>query len=481
VDTVSEVVEQLRAALAKRDAVIAEQAKLIASLTTKVVALEALVLRQNEVLGRNSGNSNLPPSSDGPGASGAQARPTPKSGRKRGGQKKHKGSHRALLPAEKVDEFVDMFPARCEACDAPLPKTPDTRPKRHQHTELVPFAPHVTEYRRHEVCCLACGHRTRALYDDDIIPSSAFGPRLMATVALLTGVYHLSRRKAVSLLYELLGLRISTGSVSNIEKRMSQAVEPAVDEAWAVARAAPVKHTDGTTWRQAGVMLALWTLATVRATVFKIVSNGRRETLERELLPTVQGVLVSDRATALKFWVMKQRQVCWAHLLRKFVSFAERDGPARTLGRELLDGTALIFAYWTEFKEGRVTREQMIGRMAPVRADFERTVQRAVAAEIDGLSGSCADIWEHREALWTFIETAGVEPTNNHAERELRGFVLWRKRSFGTQSDRGNRFAERLMTIAHTARKQGRELLAFLVSCASRTVDEPVPSLFATA
>lgn len=453
------MIERHRAELAKRDAVNAAQAKLIATLTMKVEALEALVGRQGELLGRNSGNSNLPPSSDGPaGAGGAKSHPKPTSGRTRGGQKKHKGSHRALVSAEQVDEVVDMYPGRCEACDGWLPKTPDPRPKRHQHTELAPFAPHVTEYRRHEVCCPTCGHRTRALYDDDIIPSSAFGPRLMATVALLTGVYHLSRRKAVTLLYELLGLRISTGSVSNIEKRMSQAVEPAFDDAWAVARAAPVQHTDGTTWRQAGALLALWTVATVAATVFKIVPNGQRATLEQEIVPRGEGVLVSDRAAALKFWAMERRQICWAHLLRKFVSFSERDGPTRTLGRELLDCTGLVFAYWVDFKEGSLTREQMTARMAPVRADFERTLQRAIGAEIKGLSGSCADIWEHQKALWTFVETAGVEPTNNHAERELRGFVLWRKRSFGSQSDRGNRFAERLMTIAHTARKQGREV-----------------------
>ncbi len=482
VDTPSEVVEEHRAELAKRDAVVAEQAELIAVLTVKVGALEALVLRQNELLGRNSGNSNLPPSSDGPsGASEAKLRRAPKKGRKRGGQKGHKGSHRALVPVERVDEVVEMYPARCEACEAWLPKTPDTLPRRHQHTELAPFAPHVTEYRRHAVCCPTCGHRTRALYDDDIIPRSAFGPRLMATVVLLTGVYHLSRRKAVSLLYELLGLRICTGSVSNIERRMSQAVKPAFDEAWDVAQAAPVKHADGTTWLQAGALLALWTVATAATTVFKIIPNGRRKTLRSEILPTTGGVLVSDRETALKFWVMKRRQICWAHLLRKFVSFSQRDGPAGTLGRELLDCTGLVFAYWVDFKEGRLTREQMAARMAPVRADFERTLQRALATEIKGLSGSCADMWEHREALWTFVEVVGVEPTNNHAERELRGFVLWRKRSFGTQSDRGNRFAERLMTIAHTARKQGREILAFLVACATRTDDDPMPSLFATA
>ena len=439
------------------------------------------VLKQAEMLGRNSKNSSLPPSSDGPGGASTKPRKKSKKGRKRGGQKGHKGFHRALLPPELVDEVVDMYPARCEHCAQWLPKTPDARPHRHQHTELSPFAPHVTEYRRHQVRCGACGHRTRAIYDDDIIPQSAFGPRLKSVVVLLTGVYHLSRRATVRLLRELLGLRISTGSVSNIEQQMSDAVKPAFDEAWEQARAAPVKHTDGTSWLQTGVLLALWTLATVGATVFKILPNGQRATLRSEILPDPSGVLVSDRATALEFWAMKLRQICWAHLLRKFISFTQRDGPARTLGQELLDCTAVIFAYWGDFKEERLTREQLIARMAPVRADFERTLRRAIEADIEGLSGSCSNMWKHREALWTFVDTEGVEPTNNHAERELRAFVLWRRRGFGSRSERGDRFAERLMTIAHTARKQGRDILAFLVACATRTEDEPVPSLFAEA
>jgi transposase len=98
------------------------------------------------------------------------------------------------------------------------------------------------------------------------------------------------------------------------------------------------------------------------------------------------------------------------------------------------------------------------------------------------LSGSCADILEHRSALWTFVQQAGVEPTNNHAEREIRAFVLWRRRSFGTQSARGNTFAENLMTVAHTARKQQRNVLAFLTECCEAAASEVrPPSLFGCA
>ena len=72
-----------------------------------------------------------------------------------------------------------------------------------------------------------------------------------------------------------------------------------------------------------------------------------------------------------------------------------------------------------------------------------------------------------------------VRPRHSHAERELRAFVLWRKGSFGTQSERGNRFAERLMTIAHTARKQRKNVLEFLTACCVAHADgAKSPSLF---
>ena len=174
----------LRAQLADRDATIALQAKTIAALTAKVEVLEVLVKKLVEQQSRNSTNSNLPPSSDGPGGASAKAGKKPnKKGGKRGGQPGHKGSHRVLVPAEQVHEFIDMFPARCDDCHESLPKTPDAAPTRHQHIELAPLLPHVTEFRRHEVCCSSCGHRTRAHYDDDVIPRYAFGPRV-AAVAL---------------------------------------------------------------------------------------------------------------------------------------------------------------------------------------------------------------------------------------------------------------------------------------------------------
>jgi len=346
---------------------------------------------------------------------------------------------------------------------------------RHQTTELPPVKPHTTEHRYHAVQCSGCAHRTSAPF----APPPTFGPRLCAVVALLTGVYHLSRRSTVSLLSDLVGVRMSLGAVSAIEGRVSEAVKPAVEEAWQKVDQQQVKHTDGTTWFQSGSLCALWTIATTAATVFVVLTDGKAKTLE-PLFGKKVGVLVSDRATALGFWAMKSRQVCWAHLLRKFIAFSGRGGTARALGDELLDYMRIMFTYWDDAKTGRIDRAEFRRLMAPLRKGVEAALRRGVDKKIHGVSGSCADILKHAEALWTFVERDDVEPTNNHAERELRAFVLWRKRSYGTQSERGNRYAERLMTIAHTARKQGADVLSFLVACCTaKRTHGAAPSLFA--
>jgi len=240
--------DELHEALAERDAEIARQGDKnarqaeaiverdveVARLAGEVGRLTELVASLEERLGLDSSNSSKPPSSDTPASRNKRkaARKKRKVGGKRGGQKGHKGHRRELLPESEVDELVDLYPELCENCWEPLPQVADPYAKRHQVTELPPVKPHTTEYRRHKVQCACCGHRTRAKRDERV-PQTAFGPRLTALMALLTSVYHLSRRKTTELLSNVLGVGISLGALSAVEARVSEAVRPAVDEAWA--------------------------------------------------------------------------------------------------------------------------------------------------------------------------------------------------------------------------------------------------------
>jgi transposase len=455
------------------------QTALIEEQRIEIARLRVLVAELSEKLGQNSRNSHLPPSSDGPGGARKHGGQKKKSGRKKGGQKGHRGRHRELLPEAQVDTVVDLFPKDCEGCSRRLPEVSDVCASRSQVTEVPPIRPHTTEFRQHAVTCVCCGHTTRAT-GVGIIPVSPFGPRLMGMVGLLTGVYHLSRRRAGQALNDILGVRISLGAVSSIEARVADAIEPAVAHAWASAHQAEVKHTDATAWLSSGVARSLWTIATSTVTVFKILADGSAKTVG-PLFAALKGILISDRATVFSFWAMKQRQICWAHLLRKFVAFSERGDTGRAFGLDLLSYAGLVFEYWHAYRDGTLDKATFQSWINPVRLQFEICLRRAVAANIRHVSGSCADILKHQEALWTFVERDDVEPTNNHAERELRQFVMWRKRSFGTQSDRGNLFAERVMTVSHTARKQNINVLAFLTACCQALQTGAVPPLLIVA
>ena len=67
-----------------------------------------------------------------------------------------------------------------------------------------------------------------------------------------------------------------------------------------------------------------------------------------------------------------------------------------------------------------IERVNSVRLVQAVRDAMKPCLERAANAGIEEMSGSCANMLEHWDALWTFLRVPGVEPTNNHAERELR-------------------------------------------------------------
>lgn len=440
--------------------------------TTALKAENAELRRQ---LGQNSSNSSKPPSSDSPADREKRPAPAP-SGRRRGGQPGHKGTKRELLPANEVDSVENLHPAHCRRCARGLPKRLDADPVRHQVWDLPEIEPIVNEYRLHRVKCEVCGETTCATLPEGV-PQGAFGPGVQALASTLVADGHMSRRKVVGVLGDVFGLDISLGALSEAEASVSSAVAPAVEEARVEALAAHVKHLDATTWRQAGAYKALWVMATATVTVFTVAADATRETL-RTWITRVRGVLVTDRGSQFGFWAMTRRQICWAHLIRKFVEFAERTGRAGEIGRELLLWSRLIIHSYHHVRDGTRPRAELQRLALRLQVTVERLLEEGRDLSIRGISGSCRDILEHRDALWRFIDDPAVEPTNNHAEREVRGLVTWRKSSFGSQSDRGNTFAANLKSVIQTCRKQRRNVLTYLRSAVHAALHhQPTPSL----
>ena len=465
--TLDEALVLLRALWEETAALRAENA----ALRERVVELEA---RQKQ----NSTNSSRPPSSDPPDTPAPP--PRPPAGRKRGAQPEHPPHQRRLLPPEDVDRMVAHWPARCQHCQAALTAGPAEAvggPLRHQVTELPPVRAEVTEHQLYRVRCPRCGGETRASLPPEV-PAGAFGPRLQAAVALLSGRYRLSRREVAAVCEDLLGAALAVGSVDALCQATAAALAEPVAELEAAVRQAPVAHADETSWRQAGQRQWLWVVTTALITVFTIAASRGRGVIQGLLGEDFGGWVVSDRWSAYNWLPLEQRQVCWAHLRRDFLALLNYGPSAAQLGLALLDLTDRIFAAWHQARADPAARPWLSETIAPLQAEMHALLEAGQdqhAAKAAGLARSLLQIWP---ALWTFVRVPGVEPTNNAAERALRPAVLWRKGSFGTQSDAGNLFVTRLLSVAATCRQQQRPLLAYLTAvCTAAQRGLPSPSL----
>ena len=450
----------------------------VEALETENTALRAENADLKRRLGENSSNSSKPPSSDSPADRQARPKDAP-SGNPRGGQRGHKGHKRTFLPANRVRSSTDCFPAQCRRCGDALPKRRDADPVRHQVVDIPKIEPAADDYWLHRVTC-SCGETTCGTLPAGI-PQGMLGVQVLALIAVLTADGHMSRRKVQSLLAAVFGLEVSLGTLSESEQIVSDAVAPAVEEARIHALAEKVKYVDATTWYQAGAYRSLWTLATASVTVFAIVADGTRETLRR-WIDRVRGVLVTDRGAQFGFWAMERRQICWAHLIRKFASFSELRGRPGEIGADLLLWSQVLLHSWHRVRDGTGTRADLKAVAGNIRTLIEQLLDEGAALPIKGFQGACRNILEHREALWRFVFELGVDPTNNHAERELRGLVCWRRSTGGSRSDRGDLFAANLKSVIHTCRKQHRHVLTYLNSAIHAALrGRKTPSLIAAA
>lgn len=452
------------AQIAARDAYIEKLEAALATLSARVAALE-------ERLNQSSRNSSRPPSSDGPDKPSLPKRPP--SGRKPGGQPGHKGHHRELLPPEQVSRFEDVWPERCgnPDCGADLNagfRTEVGDPMRHQVTEIPPIVAEVTEYRLHCQECPWCQYATQAEIPPGV-PSTCAGPRLQGTTAVLTGLYKMSKRAAQDLLRHLCGVQISLGSVTACEQRTSEALAAPVAEAHEYVQDQPVLNADETGWRQARRRAWLWVAVTGFVTVFMI--QGRRSgAAAKKLLGRFGGILGTDRWSAYSGHLLRKRQVCWAHLKRHWLFFVERGGKAKVIGEALQVQTDAMFAMWHRVRDGTLARSTFRAQMAPVRAAIEALLAEALTCGHAKVEGMCREILALKPALWTFVRVEGVEPTNNAPERALRPAVQYRKTSFGTHSDAGSRFLERMLTVAATLKQQDRNVFDYVTEACERSL-----------
>jgi transposase len=464
----------VRAFILVQQAELQAQQQEIEQLRSQLTALATELASLRERIGRSSRNSSKPPSSDGPGFKPPERRKG--SGRKRGGQPGHPGSGPELLPIERVDEVVEHHPDACRRCGTLLHgEGPD--PLRHQLIEIPPITPVVTEHRLHRLICPCCSTSTCATLPADV-EISPYGPRLSALVGLLGSAFPLSVSKTQALLDQLLGVEISRGAIARVRQRLSRALAEPMAEALEAARRQPVAYVDETGAptgnadgnNPTGKRGWQWVMVTPVVTVF-LQGLSRSAAAATELLgPGFGGIVVSDRFSAYNHLPSQQRQLCWAHLIRDLTAIGERSGANAVFGAQLLELQHQLFEQWHLYKGGTIDWLALQQECRPIRLAFEATLQQVVELGIQrgertpwaSTVRTCQKLLTVADALWTFLETEGIEPTNNAAERALRPAVIQRKVSHGVQSRQGGICRSRLLTVTTSLRQQGRDVWTFL-------------------
>jgi transposase len=432
-----------------RDALIAELKQQLAEARAEIAELRAQ-------LGKNSGNSSKPPSSDAPWV---RRRSKVPSGRKPGGQPGHKRNMRDLVGPERVDHVVTHAPERCWRCERSLTSAPVVEETlRHQIAELPVIRAVVTEH-----VCVAklceCGEVTEARLPADA-PRGQFGPRLLAAITVLSGRYRTSRREVSAIFDSLFNIRLSTGMIDKTCQKAGKLMEPAVEEVAQALAGAEVANADETSFRFAGDKGWLWVAVCAGFTLFRLVP-GRGSDFARQLLGGFHGVLGTDRWVGYGWFDAASRQLCWAHIKRNLQALVDRAGDGALFGQAGLLLIKEMFELWHLHKADS-DRTALRTAMANIESRWSTLLEVHAGSPCAKTRGLVRDMTAYRAALWAFTRLPGVEPTNNSAERALRPAVLWRKGSFGTQSEAGAAFVAGILTVAATCARQGRPLYPYL-------------------
>lgn len=440
----------------QQDSTIQELKHMVSELTKRIEKLE-------NQLNKNSKNSSKPPSSDPP-FNKPPKDPKPKSGKKKkkGGQKGHAGHQQKLLPP--THEEVVM-PIKC-SCGCSSFKSKEFKPfYTHQVIELPKIELNVTHFVLHKGPCPKCRKIVKATIP--LENRTGYGQRLTATIAELSGTYGCSRDMIKDICRNIFGFHISTGAIQKVIDRSSQALLPAYNWIGDEVRRAQINYIDETSWFQHGKLRWLWTMVNDNAAFFKIHQNRNRVAF-KELIADWNGILVSDGYGVYKKWA-GARQTCLAHLIREARNLAERDDESiRRFGKNILD----ILRELVSFAHKPPSRKKWTDC-------YSRLIMFILLFEgADDDAGKLARrLSKELNHLFTFLEEEGVEPTNNRAERAIRFGVLWRKRSMGTQSDKGDRWVERILSLKQTCKVKDISSFQILLHLIDSYFNEQTPSL----
>jgi len=378
----------------------------------------------------------------------------------------HPGSYRRVPTV--VDEEIEVPLPCCPHCAGALEKL---TPVEQWIEDLPPVRPQVTHLRTYQGYCAHCdklvmSHHPRQMSTAMGCAGVQLGARAVAIAAELKHGLGLTLRKTCRALSVMGGLRVSPGGLAQAFQRTAEKLAWEEEKLRTQILAAPVVHTDETSWWQSGPC-SLWVFTTPdsqsqkAATLYRVVAHRDRATLQSIIPPDWPGLLVSDCLAVYDTATARQHK-CYAHHLRALKTARRDENPQAAAAEPWLKKAGAFFKSAMELKERQP-------QLAPTECAAQRAILEARANELfETERGDPAQehfrrrIAKQRDHLLSFLDEPAADATNNLAERQLRPAVIARKLSCGNKTARGAYAWQTLASLAATCSQRASDFVAFL-------------------
>ena len=429
-------------------------------LEARVAALEA----QLAAAQKNSRNSSKPPSSDIVNPPPKANKRGPRKKRKRGGQPGHARHQRPRFEDHELDQIFEWRLRACPCCDGPL-QDADQPPKCFQQMELEVSPVHVDEHRRVGQWCEKCQKLHYPALPEELAKAGLVGPRLTALVGWLHGVCHMSVSSIRKYFRDVIRIPISRGMLSKLIRKVSESLQDPYDELIRVLTEEDRLNVDETGHKDNGQRLWTWCFRAQLYTVFKISPSRGSDVLIEVLGKEFAGVLGCDYFSAYRKYMRLNENVglqfCLAHLIRDVKFLAEHpNAKNRAYGQRLRELFRKLF-HTIHRRDEYQSDDTFRLALERIRNDlcWEAGIE---VVETKEAANMAERFYQHVDSYFRFITEPGIEPTNNVAEQAIRFVAVHRRMTQGTRSAAGQRWFERICTVAVTCQQQGRSAFDFL-------------------
>lgn len=473
------------------EATIAELRALVATQQRVIERLEARVAELEHELGRHSGNSSVPPSTDTLAERAAQAARRQSKGEKKAQRRAGKqpgapGAH--LGRVDDPDEIVEHAPEVCDACGDELGSDDGVGVESRQVFDLPPRRVHVVEHRAHKRRC-ACGHTTAASFPSEATAPACWGPEVRAVAAYLLVRHHLPVARVAQILTDLVAAPVSTGWVAGISVEAAGRLDGFLADLADRLAGEDVLHVDETGARVSGIKHWFHVASTGWFTHLAVHRRrGHAATDDIGILARYRGTIVHDRWAPYWHYDQAAHALCCAHLLRDLAAVSEnwvQAGWAERMAELLVEAKTLCDTavmkghrrlHWRHRHRIEARYDTILADAFSVCPAPPDGAKRPVAERI--AYNLAVALRDRRHEVLAFTSDLAIPFDNNQAERDLRMVKLQQKISGAFRTPTGAEAFATVRSYIETGRKHGNnplDLLARLFAGTPWALPPPTP------